>query len=779
MSRAKQQPVPERFRVSRATLLLDRVMDAFVRAGGILVMLAVFAIFLFIFLQILPLFQAPEVKSAGRITVTEENVALMGIDEWGELPFFLTEEGRLYFAAIERQGLEDAPKEDKSPRVSLGDRGVFEVETGLPDLEWTAFYYDAYRQQIVLGSAGGRVGLLTIQPEAEYPENAPRRIVPNVSSQMLDAFGQSGKPIEKIALYDSDSERVVGILQHGDDARPAVTLQTYGVSKSLFGEAEFTPDATIDASSVIPDDAIKDFLIGGRGDRLLITTEKGRLYYFKLGGGALERVQTEQPFASDDADIFSMHWLLGKQSAILTSDAGANVTLGSYLDESKGHIVYKRIKQFPKLEGGGATSFSPSLRNRGFLLANDSRVSLRYSTTGKVRWEIEPDFTPRKVQIGPKWNSLFILDATGGLHVYDLEDPHPNAGWQAFFGKIWYEGKPGPEYEWQSSSGSSSFEPKLSIVPLFFGSLKGTVYAMLFALPIAVLAAIYSSQFLRPEAKRYIKPAMEIMASLPSVVLGFLAALWLAPILAERVPSVIMIVTLLPVSAVLLGSFWGKLPGRLRNSIKPGSEWMVIVPVTLLVGYIGWQLGPVLEAVAFRVYDPQVGAEVGNFREWWTQTTGADYEQRNSLVVGIMMGFAVIPIIFTISEDALSNVPPYLKSASLALGASRWQTTWRILLPTAPPGIFSATIIGFGRAVGETMILLMATGNTPIMEWNIFNGMRTLAANIAVELPEAPQYSTLYRTLFLGALVLFLLTFVINTIAEITRQHLREKYRTV
>ena len=778
MSQPKQQPVPERFRVSRATLLLDRLMNAFIRTGGILVMVAVFAIFLFIFLQILPLFQDPEVKSAGRIDVGKENVALMGIDEWGELPFFLTKEGRLYFADIERRGLGDAHRSDRSPGVSLGDRGVFEVGTGLPDLEWTAFYYDAYRREIVLGSADGRVGLIHIEPEAEYPQNADRRIVPNVSSEMLDRFGEAGKPIEKIALYDSDSERVVAILQR-DDGRPVVTLQTYDVRKTLFGEAELAPAATIDASSVIPDEATKDFLIGGRGDRLLLTTREGRLYYFKLQDGSLERVQTLQPFTSGSPEVFSMHWLLGKQSAILTSTDGANVTLGSYLDEDKGHIVYTPIKEFPKLEGGGATSFSPSLRNRGFLLANDTQVSLRYSTTGKVRWEMRPDFTPEHVQIGPKWDSLFILDGTGGLRVYDLDDPHPNAGWEAFFGKIWYEGKPGPEYEWQSSSGSSSFEPKLSIVPLFFGSIKGTVYAMLFALPIAVLAAVYSSQFLRPEAKRYIKPAMEIMASLPSVVLGFLAALWLAPILVNRVPSVIMIVALLPVSAVLLGAFWGKLPTRLRNSIKPGSEWLVIVPVTLLVGYIGWHLGPVLEAIAFRVHDPQLGAEVGNFRQWWTQTTGADYEQRNSLVVGIMMGFAVIPIIFTISEDALSNVPPYLKSASLALGASRWQTTWRVILPTASPGIFSATIIGFGRAVGETMILVMATGNTPIMEWNIFNGMRTLAANVAVELPEAPQYSTLYRTLFLGALVLFVLTFIINTVAEITRQHLREKYKTV
>ena len=158
---------------------------------------------------------------------------------------------------------------------------------------------------------------------------------------------------------------------------------------------------------------------------------------------------------------------------------------------------------------------------------------------------------------------------------------------------------------------------------------------------------------------------------------------------------------------------------------------------------------------------------------------GLRFEQRNCLIIGIMMGFAVIPIIFTITEDALSSVPESLRSASLALGGSRWQTAWRIVLPTASAGIFSAVMIGLGRAIGETMIVTMATGNTPIMELNLFSGMRTLSANIATELPEAPEGGTLYRTLFLGAMVLFLLTFVLNTVAELLRQHLREKYKTV
>ena len=166
-------------------------------------------------------------------------------------------------------------------------------------------------------------------------------------------------------------------------------------------------------------------------------------------------------------------------------------------------------------------------------------------------------------------------------------------------------------------------------------------------------------------------------------------------------------------------------------------------------------------------------------RQWLLDTWGVTYDQRNCLVVGLAMGFAVIPIIFTISEDAFSSVPSSLTAASLALGASRWQTATRVVLPTASPGIFSAVMIGFGRAVGETMIVLMATGNTPLLDWSIFNGMRTLSANIAVEIPEAPYGGTLYRVLFLAATLLFVMTFAVNTVAELVRQRLRERYKAV
>ena len=211
------------------------------------------------------------------------------------------------------------------------------------------------------------------------------------------------------------------------------------------------------------------------------------------------------------------------------------------------------------------------------------------------------------------------------------------------------------------------------------------------------------------------------------------------------------------------------LPHRVRTRLRPGTELAVVVPLCLLGGLLALAIGPFVEQALF----------ASDFKGWLNTVAGLIYDQRNSLVVGLAMGFAVIPIIFTITEDAFSSVPANLTAASLALGASRWQTALRVVLPTASPGIFSAVMVGFGRAVGETMIVLMATGNTPVMDWSIFNGMRTLSANIAVEIPEAPNGGTLYRVLFLAALLLFAMTFVVNTLAEIVRQRLRERYKAL
>jgi phosphate transport system permease protein len=362
---------------------------------------------------------------------------------------------------------------------------------------------------------------------------------------------------------------------------------------------------------------------------------------------------------------------------------------------------------------------------------------------------------------------VLTVDAEGRIAHWRVDNPHPEVSLGTLFGRVWYEGYTGPDYVWQSTGGTDDFEPKLSLVPLVFGTLKGTFYALVVAVPFALLAALYVSEFMHPTLKGYVKPVVETMAALPSVVLGFLAGLWLAPMVERIVPGLLVLPVVVAVTVLLALEVWRRLPVSARSHVQSGGEVFVLMPVVVLAIWAAFVLGDVMEATLLR----------GDYRGWLQAALGVTYDQRNSLVVGIAMGFAVIPIIFTIAEDSLANVPRHLRAGSLALGATRWQTAIRVVLPTASPGIFSAIMIGFGRAVGETMIVLMATGNTPIMDWSPFNGFRALSANVAVELPEAPEGGTLFRVLFLAALLLFCLTFAVNTVAEVVRLRLRRRYR--
>ena len=225
---------------------------------------------------------------------------------------------------------------------------------------------------------------------------------------------------------------------------------------------------------------------------------------------------------------------------------------------------------------------------------------------------------------------------------------------------------------------------------------------------------------------------------------------------------------MIPGISLLFGYSWSRFTENTRAILPEGSEFWVLIPIMAIATWVGWTLGPILEQILFG----------GDFRQWWPKVTGTPFEQRNSLVVGFMMGFAVIPIIFTIAEDAMSNVPIYLRSAALALGASRWQTAWRVVLPTAAAGIFAAVMIGFGRAVGETMIVVMATGNTPIMEWNIFPACEHSPQTSLWNYPR--HHSTARFTgLYFSEPCFFYINFTINTVAEVIRQHLRNKFKAV
>lgn len=749
-----------------------------------------------------------------------------------------------------------------------------------------------------------------------------------------------------------------------EDDRRALTLVVTGDGRTVLVEEEsevnmFTDEVEwstkntdlTDRLTIVPDFV----MVNGLMDRLVLSDRSGDTHVFEYdsrrevfaedypafnvfgaqadvpaGRHWREIVNEQRTGAGHDAmdtplQLTVVQYLLGDQTVIFGDNRGGLQAWFPVPDEDEG-----RPKRFTRVRthtpaAGEVVNIAPVPVQKAMLVMDRNGDARMINNTAERTYAEVKAPGGRIGYIPPKADGLLIVTDDGHVHHWWLKAPHAEASMKTLFGSVWYEDFQEPGYEWQTSSGTDDVEPKFNLIPLISGTLKGALYALLFSIPMAVLAAIYTSEFMHRNLRSIFKPAMEVMASLPSVVLGFLAALYFAPKAAPMMPTVLTALFVIPGVFMVFGWLWQRFPpsfvgkfGKLSSTfllfallflgiwissvIGPRAEIMLFpaveganpavidpvtfeplgdkaaanldagdfrswtdggqvlpretvvegrvlprgwwipgghnllvvilaVPLALLCGfglrkgggllprdgkgfthlgrlreklegpYKGGLRAVVVDAVfsfwflagaiglglllsvlltpavewAFFSYDHPTAGTVHDFRRWVTGPEGWKFEQANSLIVGFAMGFAVIPIIYTISEDALSSVPNQLRAASLACGASRWQTTMNVVMPAAVSGIFSGIVIGLGRALGETMIVVMAAGGTPVTDMQPLSGFRSLSAAIAIEMPEAPHGGTLYRTLFLAGFVLFCMTFVINTLAEGVRIRLRRK----
>ncbi len=733
-------------------LFADRAARWVIKAGGLAIIASVLGIFVFILHEVWPLFERSRIFGAREIPlegapaqglVSDEHrthVAALGGD--GRLRVVRTSDGELVLEeALYPPPEEGAAAPEEGP--DLPERVLLRVQSvpGRPVL--TASTFD------------GRILAVPISWGIEF-EGQTRITSPERPEPVIFEMDASGGPLGAFSARLDEEGSGAAVAQLED--RSVVLVQREVRRNLLTGEARetFTRDAAV------LDRRLTQLLLGGEARNLYGGTSGGEILWWRPRGGKLGKPAAVSAGARE---ISALSFLIGDRSLVV-GQADGSLSIWFPVRQPDERMVLTRIRDLPR-HGGRLGLLAPSLRVKGFLAQDeDGLLGLYHSTSRRVLWR-GPSPLPEATALAftPKGDGVY-LSGPGRIVSMEVRNPHPESSLAALFKKVWYEGYPEPDHVWQSSSATDDFEPKLSLTPLAIGTLKGTFYSLLLAVPLGVLGAMYTSQFMHPKAQRYVKPTVEIMAALPTVVIGFIAGLWLAPRVEQLIPSLTLMIVLLPALVLAGGQVWDRLPPRLKRSLPTGSEIALLMLALLLGIWLCIRLGPGFESLAFG----------GDFRAWLLETTGLQYDQRNAVVVGLAMGFAVIPIIFAISEDAFSNVPRHLISGSLALGASRWQTVTRVVLPMASPGIFSAIMIGFGRAVGETMIVLMATGNTPVMDWSPFNGFRTLSANIAVEIPEAPQGGTLYRILFLAGLLLFVVTFLANTAAELVRLRLRRKY---
>ncbi len=717
---------------ARKRRFLDQAGQAVAAAAGFAVILGVLAILGFLALETAPLLRAIEVRPGPRAPLAGPEARGLAVDDYRSRAFVLGADGSA--RAIDLAGGAVLEQVALAPPEAVRRVQSLPAGTGFLVVDDTGQARVAQALFDVVERAGGR------------------EVTARLSEPVRVALERDGVAAEVLAARAGpDALGVAAVLSDGSSVLVERTL----MRNFLTGEpgealARRTLALPADTSALALDAARRSVFAGTRDGRVLWLplTTAGAEPQSVPGGG----------------EVRALVLLAGDRTAIA---ADADGRLGSWFvavgDDGVRRLV--RAGAYPALPAPPRLLAATS-RTRLFAALDESeQLSLYESTSMQLLWRGPSPVTDVTALVfAPRGDGL-LLASGREIAALEIRAQHVSVSLGTLFGKVWYEGYPEPAWVWQSSSGSDDNEAKLSLVPLLFGTLKGTFWSLLLAVPLGVLGALYASQLMHPTLRGLVKPVVELSAALPSVVLGFLAGLWLAPRVERVFPAIAMASVALPLAAIVAGFAWSRLPRRVSGRLLEGSELAASIAAIALAAAFCVAASGAVETLAFG----------GRFQAWLMQSFALPYDQRNAVVVGLAMGFAVVPIVFSVAEDAFSNVPRTLVAGSLALGATRWQTVARVVLPAAAPGVFSAIVLGLGRAVGETMIVLMASGNTPLLDWNPFNGFRTLSANIAVEIPEAPLGGTLYRVLFLSALLLFGLTFVLNTAAELARQRLRRR----
>jgi len=721
--------------------VVDLIMRVWVKSSGVGIIAALMLICFYLLAVIAPIFTSVNVEPISQYTVSyHDNTLAIGSDEQGKMAYRIDDTGRVEFIDLINKKL-------VSEQQIIKNATAF--TSTIESQDWFAFGDDKGQVQFAqIGfqtnySKGNRQLIPLVEKFAPFPV-----IKVDEKQQALTQLALSLTATEGVILAKTQDERLLGI-------------ELDSVVNQMTGETvwEAVP-ITFEQTGSDEIDALLSMVITPNNDFLYV------LYQHELQVWMLKDHQAnlrERIPLKESAQKLTL--LSGAHSVLVQFENG---TLSQWFDtisDEKRRLTLIRTFDF----GTPISQLSPEVYRKGVSVIDEKgNLSLIHTTTEKrlYRQHLFNDEVLAVTQ-PPNAEKLIVLTPKG-WECFEVTNPHPEVSMQSVFGQIWYEGYPEPAYIWQSTAANDDFESKFSLMPLAFGTLKAAFYALIFAGPIAIGSAIYTAYFMSANVRRYVKPTIEIMEALPTVIIGLLAGIWLAPIVENNLVAVFSLFVFFPLSMIIIAFIWHILPAHIMRKLPRGQHAILLIPALIGIGYLTFQYGYLIESWLFD----------GDLRHFLGDR-GVGYDQRNALVVGIAMGAAIIPTIYTIAEDAIFSVPKHLSEGSLALGATQWQTLTKVVLLTASPGIFSAVMMGLGRAVGETMIVLMATGNTPIMDGNILEGMRTLAANIAIEMPESEMGSTHFRMLFLAAFLLFVFTFFVNSLAEWIRQGLREKYRSL
>ena len=752
---AKKTTVRRTKTTRRSVLIIDKLADRTITIGGIAVIMAVLVIMVFLVQQVVPLFSGGEIKEHTAYDIPDRSSEPLNV---------IMDENKTIAAMVLRDG---------TVKVFHAKSGTALAQKtfSLNNKTVTAFSHTVDRQHVAFGFSDGTVRTGRIDMTAELlpadavNESSLRKIDDRDSTDGSSIFSRTtGGQIRKVSI-STKLEEEVPIFHSG---KPVIAL-----AYKIGGEAERPTKAVIAVSESGEVEAVLAqstlnlltnalqtevsteklpslregvkpayVLLTDNFDRLMFAEKNGTVYRYDLLNLQKARLVETAKIVPPGVELDSFGYLLGATS-IMAGGSDGSVNVFFVLDrKDAGTADGKVIVHTRNYESqpSAVTAFDASQRGKGFVTADDrGNILVRHGTSQKTLLRFHAGGAGDKpiryagLSFAPRLNGLIAIQDNGAVDFWDFEIAHPETSWRTLFGKVWYEGYPAPTFTWQSSAASDSYESKYSLIPLIFGTFKATIYSLLFAIPIALLSAIYTSEFVHYRIRSVLKPTMELMASLPSVVLGFVAALVLAPVVENWIAAVLLAFVVGPLCLIIAAYLWQLLPLRFIIRYQGYSKFFLMMAVVSLGFYLAYLLGPHFENFFFNGdFKAWANGDFGSdapvlfllllpfsilfagymlsrfygekFRSYvrtlsWSRAAFMDmlrwfavsgggivlayaaanvlgamgvsvrggfmgtYVQRNALVVGFVMGFAVIPIIYTIADDALNAVPEHLRAA--------------------------------------------------------------------------------------------------------------------
>src|SRR3990167_9217878 len=564
--------------------LTDNAAHWVITLGGAATIFVILALFVFIFLEVYPLLKGAKVLKENTYLL-RDNAVSAGVDEYQEVAYVMYKDGDIEFISLSNgevlkrytiAGIKDSsithqdatnlpPHSPPSQGGGKGGGKNFSHKTNIQSSYITSVSKDNNR--FVLGTDDGKIITVSITFSESF-DDGKRTVLPVITEEETVRIDDEKRAFKCITSKKDNGTTVTAVSTEDS----GLILKSTEIKETLLGEAE-SKEIKKDITNLIAQESgveITSLALDLFMENLYIGAASGELFHINVR-------DRENPFLVEKTKVSAkavtaLGFLLGDVSLVAGDQGGGvNVWMQVRDEVSPSGWTLKNVHTL-KSHIAPVVSIAPSTRDKGFVTAaSDGTIHLNHATSEQTLLYLQTKSTPTAIAFSHKANGILAVDSHNNLFQWNISNPHPETTLKTLFGAVWYEGYEKPEFVWQSTGGTDDFEPKLSLVPLIFGTIKGTIYALIIAIPIGILSALYTSQFLHNSLKKVIKPSIEFMAALPSVILGFLAGLWLAPLIERILPALVIMPFFMLLSITIAFCVWKCISSKIKNKFRYGT----------------------------------------------------------------------------------------------------------------------------------------------------------------------------------------------------------------